>query len=266
MEKSDQKPLAIIVAGGNGAGKTTFIKNTLPHLLAPNPMPTFINADIWQAQTFGRSGNLEEDKKAQEWAEKTREEHIKEKKSFIAETVFSHPSKVDLVANTQNAGFNVLLVHIGLDSNLALGRIGQRVKEGGHNVPSDKVKERYERLLPLVAKATQYADQTYVFDNSKVNQPHSHVMTLKQGKITELAPTIPNWAEQAYKTQIGAFLIRSQNQEEINKHPELKDIQRKIESIVKGGVRSREEVAESHAKLIEKGSIKLTTPSLGRER
>ncbi|WP_020560530.1 zeta toxin family protein [Thiofilum flexile] len=206
MTNSDQKPLAIMVVGGNGAGKTTFIKNALPQLLNLNPMPTFINADIWQAQTFGRSGHLEEDKKAQAWAEQTRLQHIKAKQSFIAETVFSHPSKIELVSTIKNAGFTVLLIHVGLkDADLALHRIRQRVKEGGHDVPIDKVKERYDRLLPLVAEATHYADLAFIYDNSKTHQPHNHVMSLQQGQVTELSTEIPQWVEQAYKMQIDAF-------------------------------------------------------------
>lgn len=88
-----KRPLAIIVAGGNGSGKTTLINELiLPQVINLPNAPTFINADIWQQKTFGRTGIDEEAKIAQEWAEEERKKCIDSKVPFIAETVFSHES------------------------------------------------------------------------------------------------------------------------------------------------------------------------------
>ncbi|MBW3010385.1 hypothetical protein JGX49_20195, partial [Acinetobacter baumannii] len=85
-------------------------------------------------------------------------------------------------------------------------RIKDRVRKGGHDVDEDKVKARYERVLPLVAEATQYADLTFVLDNSVRDRPHQQVFKLEYGKITAIDNNVPDWAIKAYEKQLTDYL------------------------------------------------------------
>lgn len=198
---------AVIVAGGNGSGKTKLIKDQiLPRFDSVGFDIAFINADIWQKEKFGTfTEDIEHAKAAAQWAEKERQKFINEGKSFIAETVFSHPSKIDLIKEAKNKGFFVSLYHIHLDSpDLAIERIQNRVLLGGHSVDDEKVRNRYKRVIPLIAEASKYADQTFVFDNSVRNEPHSLVMDLSFGRIDEIYRDLPEWVTFGYDKQLKA--------------------------------------------------------------
>jgi predicted ABC-type ATPase len=87
--------------------------------------------------------------------------------SFSFETVMSHRSKVEFFGRARAAGFRTYLYFIVTDSPLVnLGRVKERVAVGGHDVPEDKVLERYERCLQLVRDALTHADRAFLFDNS----------------------------------------------------------------------------------------------------
>lgn len=207
MTTSNNPKLAIIVAGGNGAGKSTFINYQLLPLYEPKGI-AYLNADDWQKNTFGEFDNTTPHQalQAQQWAENSRKEHIEQGKSFIAETVFSHPSKIELIKEAKANGFTVDLYHINLDSaETALERINERVLLGGHDVDADKVRGRYDRLIPIITEAVKHADKTYVYDNSVMYRPHQLILELEKGKITEIHAELPEWCKQAYKAHLDQF-------------------------------------------------------------
>ncbi len=207
-DKNPEPQFAVIVAGGNGSGKSTLIQEQiLPRFEKFNFDIAFINADVWQKEHFGEfTKDPSHAYEAAKWAEQERQRYIDNKKSFIAETVFSHPSKLDLIKEAKDKGYFVTLYHIHLDSpELALERIQDRVLEGGHGVDEDKVRQRYERVIPLIAEASMYADQTFVFDNSVRNEPHSLVMELKNGVIHDVYRDLPKWVATGYEKQLKVY-------------------------------------------------------------
>jgi predicted ABC-type ATPase len=116
-----------VLAGGNGAGKSTFYKN----FIAPSGI-AFVNADTIQKELF----NPDDENAsyiAAELASNLREQYLVEQRSFCFETVFSHSSKVDFVARAKALGFEITLVFIRLnDSSLNVLRASTRVSEGGN--------------------------------------------------------------------------------------------------------------------------------------
>jgi predicted ABC-type ATPase len=152
-----------LVVGPNGAGKTTFVQRRLAPALPP--IVRFVNADEiarrrWpdDAQPHGYD--------AARLAAQARAELIRSGESFIAETVFSHPSKLELVEQARAAGYLVLLHVLLVPEQLVVPRVRLRVRQGGHGVPEHKVLERYRRLWPLVAQAMTRSDQAWVYDNA----------------------------------------------------------------------------------------------------
>lgn len=156
-----------LVVGPNGAGKSTFIALTLAPLL---PRSVLVNADEiaqqrWPDDPIGHAYD------AARIAAATRAALIAAGVPFIAETVFSHPSKLDLIRAAQEAGYVVALHVLLIPESLAVERVKRRVHHGGHDVPEGKIRERHRRLWRWVADAIDVADTATVYDNSRREGP-----------------------------------------------------------------------------------------------
>lgn len=196
-------PTLHLVAGVNGAGKTSFYRGWLERM---TPGAEFVNADDL-ARARWPGSEAEHGAQAAALAARRRVQLLDSRLTFVAETVFSHPSKLELVRNAKRRGFRVLLYHVGVASGeLARARVATRVETGGHDVPPEKVAARYERTQRLVPRAAEIADRTFVFDNSgRGGTTHRHVLTLAGGRITRLTEPVPAWVEEAYASALGAW-------------------------------------------------------------
>ncbi len=130
----------------------------------------FVNADAIAAERWPEDpgGHAYE---AAGVAAQTRSRLIELGEPFIAETVFSHPSKLDLLDAASAAGYTIELQVLIVPEDLAVHRVAHRVASGGHAVPEDKIRSRYQRLWPLVAAAIVRADAAHVWDNSRHDGP-----------------------------------------------------------------------------------------------
>src|SRR5207247_56341 len=120
-------------------------------------------------------------------------------RSFAAETVFSHPSKLDLVAAARGAGYQIWITLVCVENaDLSVARVSERVARGGHDVPNEKVRSRYARMLPLAAIAVRQADRAFVVDNSSVERPLRDVILFESGQMTYRAGELPKWARKLF--------------------------------------------------------------------
>lgn len=156
-----------LVVGSNGAGKTTFVELTLAPLL---PGSVFVNADEIAKTRWPQDPSAHAYDAARVAAE-TRAKLVAMGRSFIAETVFSHPSKLELISAARAAHYVVVLHVVLIPEELAVLRVAHRVQAGGHSVPENKIRERYHRLWKLVADAITRCDQSTVYDNSQLKGP-----------------------------------------------------------------------------------------------
>ena len=180
-----------VLAGGNGAGKSTFYRTRLK----AQGMP-FINADILAAQLYPRDAEKHSYDAAKIAAE-MRKKLITQGRSFCMETVFSHPSKIDFVAQAKAVGYQIILVFIHLELTvLNQARIAQRVSEGGHTVPEEKVINRIPRLLKNIKQTLPLCNQVYILNNSSADNPFQRVATLIEGRLETHAEIIPDWCQQ----------------------------------------------------------------------
>jgi predicted ABC-type ATPase len=177
-----------LVVGPNGAGKSTFVEFTLAPLL---PKSAFVNADEIARQRWPADPAAHAYEAAQVAAD-TRTRLIELRRAFIAETVFSHPSKLELIDSAHAASYTVILHVLLIPEELAVQRVRHRVKAGGHDVPEDKIRQRYQRLWPLVAAAITRCDSATVFDNSARKGPRI-VAQMSGGQLVG-APMWPAWA------------------------------------------------------------------------
>lgn len=179
-----------LLAGGNGSGKSTFYRTQLQ----PQGMP-FVNADILAKELFPEHPE-QYSYEAAKLAEQIRLQLLKDGRTFCFETVFSHPSKIDFVAQAKALGYEIVLVFIHLD-NTALNnaRVSQRVAEGGHNVPEDKVSERIPRTLKNIGQVLPLCDCVYLLDNSRSDNPFKQIAVLGGGVVTAKDFPLPQWAK-----------------------------------------------------------------------
>ena len=182
-------PLLHLLAGPNGSGKTTFYEQ----LLGPVTGLPFINADVIARELWPGS-DRDRSYEAAKVAERRRDELIEQRRSFIAETVFSHPSKVELIRQAQSSGFLVVVHVILVPLALSMRRVEARVLHGGHDVPVEKQRERFPRLWPLIADALLLADEGFVYDNGSAKEPYRVIAHFENGKLIGDADW-PAWAE-----------------------------------------------------------------------
>lgn len=176
-----------LVVGSNGAGKSTFVAFTLAPLL---PGSVFVNADEIARQRWPHDPATHSYDAARVAAQ-TRTRLIGAQRPFIAETVFSHPSKLDLITEAHAQGYTVVLHVLLIPESLAVERVRLRVLAGGHSVPEEKIRERYRRLWGLVAEATTRSDLATIYDNSRISGPRI-VAQFSQGEQIGRA-TWPDW-------------------------------------------------------------------------
>lgn len=182
-----------LVAGPNGAGKSTFVGEILAHY---RPGVLLVNADLIAAEHWPEDpqGHAYD---AAKIAEATRSALIQDGREFIAETVFSHPSKVELIVEALNAGYFVALHVLMLPEDLAVARVAYRVDLGGHAVPEQKIRERYQRLWANIVLAGERASSAAFWDNSTLDGPLL-VAELQNGTLLG-KPTWPSWTPVALR-------------------------------------------------------------------
>jgi predicted ABC-type ATPase len=173
-----------LVVGPNGAGKSTFVRKVLIRSLPPGT--PFVNADEIAAQRWPDEAEARSYEAAQV-AEATRIALIESGRPFVAETVFSHPSKLDLVTRAKAAGFAVALHVLLVPEELTVRRVEYRVAAGGHSVPEAKVRQRYQRLWELVRRAMEVSDYTSVYDNSSAKGPRIVAQLVEGVPVGDLA-------------------------------------------------------------------------------
>jgi len=176
------RPLLIVVAGSNGAGKSTFHAEALSGTGYP-----FINADeiardlaIWSGRA---AADLAYD--AMRRADELRNDLVELRASFIMETVLSDTkgAKLAFFVRAQAAGYFVLFIDIRLENvDTSIARVTQRVLNGGHDVPDDKLLARFARTRRNAKKALAMADAGLVFDNSNPESPFRWMETWEAGR------------------------------------------------------------------------------------
>ncbi len=160
----DNKRKLYIIAGCNGAGKTTASFTVLPEML---DCQEFVNADEiarglspFNAESVAiQAGRLMIERILH---------LLKEGTTFAFETTLSTRSYVKLVEQAQKRGYFVTLIFFSLASpEQAVKRVEKRVSQGGHNIPIDVIYRRYAGgLRNLFQLYTQLVDYWAFYDNS----------------------------------------------------------------------------------------------------
>lgn len=135
-------PNLYIIAGCNGAGKTTASFTMLPELLN---VREFVNADeIARGISPFRPETVSIE--AGRIMLKRIDELMAQKQDFAFETTLSTRSFAVLCTNAREKGYKIHLLFLWLDSvELAIERVKQRVAQGGHHIPEETIRRRYQK-------------------------------------------------------------------------------------------------------------------------
>lgn len=162
-------PNIVVIAGPNGAGKST----TAPVLLKETFATTeFVNADVI---ALGLSGFAPENVALE--AGRVMLQRLKqlasEQKSFAFETTLASRSFAPWIREQKSSGYTFTLIFLWLSSaELAIQRVHERVRLGGHSVPDDVVKRRYKTgMTNFFRLYAPLADAWIVYDNSARANP-----------------------------------------------------------------------------------------------
>lgn len=199
MGSSNKSPELIIIAGPNGSGKTTITTQFLHHEWSEGIL--YINPDIIAQEKFGDWNSTEAVLKAAQYCEELRENCLREKRSFVFETVFSAKDKIDFILRAKAAGFFIRLFFIATSSpTINASRIANRVMEGGHDVAISKIISRYQKSIINCSLIAPIVDRLYVYDNSVDDAMAALQYRLSNGVLVkQYVDDIVEWAKRILK-------------------------------------------------------------------
>lgn len=154
----------IIIAGPNGAGKTTFAEEFLPK---EANCPLFVNADLIAAGLAPFDPDRAAFKAGRLMLEEIHD-YAQRGESFAFETTLSGRGYARLIPAWQREGYTVKLFFLRLATpELAIARVRQRVREGGHNVPESTIRRRFTAGLHNLREIYQpIVNEWAIYENS----------------------------------------------------------------------------------------------------
>jgi len=154
----------VIIAGPNGAGKTTFATEFLPH---EGGHPIFVNADLIAAGLSPFNPDAAAFRAGRLMLEEI-DRHAAAGSSFAFETTLAGHTYATRITKWRAAGFKVKLIFLALRTpDEAIARVALRVRQGGHNVPPEVVRRRFETGMKNFLEVYRpRVDYWQWFDNS----------------------------------------------------------------------------------------------------
>ncbi len=185
-----------LLAGSNGAGKSTY---------APNlPVEEFINPDDIARQLRPDAPEEAALSAGREALRRITDSIRAKRASFAVETTLSGRFHLQAVRDAKLAGW-IGLVYVGVRSaDLAIHRIEQRIISGGHSVPVDDVRRRYERSLENLSTVYQLSDLVLIFDNSSSKREMRRVLEAHSGAIIFKDRKLPECVKRSLGAVIGS--------------------------------------------------------------
>ncbi|MBD5422034.1 MAG: AAA family ATPase [Bacteroides sp.] len=195
MEETYKKPELIVIAGPNGSGKTSITQKFLHHEWASGTI--YINPDQVANDMFGDWNSQEAVLQSANYCEQWREDCLRDKVSFVFETVFSAEDKIDFLIRAKEAGFFIRVFFISTSHpSINAARIAKRVMEGGHDVPIRKIISRYRKSIENCEIISRLVDRLYVYDNSINDQDATLLFRLTDGTMAKrYVDEFPQWAK-----------------------------------------------------------------------
>ena len=183
--RTEQKPVLIILAGSAGAGKTTLyeskLKTVFPTLLKASASP------LEQTETNRERARL-----------------LKAGQPFVYQdaTIDSQ-----IIQEAHDSGFDVKVFYIATeDPNLNMGRVLVRVNNGGTFASLARIPDDYAQSMKQLSDVKKVADDLMLFDNTAHGRGHRLVAHFQAGELMKLARSVPKWAQKVFGKEFEKWL------------------------------------------------------------
>ena len=181
-----------MLAGVNGAGKSSVLGAALRQA----------GGDYFNPDEFvSRAGSPA---LAWEIGRRGLERAIAERLDHAFETTLGGSTITRMLVEAARAGFDVGVLYAGLESPaLHRARVAARVARGGHDIPGEKIDERFDASRRNLVRLLPHLTRLRVFDNSAEADPASglapeplEILRIADGRLVHLTPleSVPRWA------------------------------------------------------------------------
>lgn len=180
----------VIFAGVNGAGKTTLYQTD--EVIKGLPR---VNLDEI-VRKHGNWKNPRDVAAAGKRAVVLIRQYMTEGKSFNQETTLCGKSILRNIEKAKEIGYQIEIYFVGLASaELAIERVKQRVKAGGHGIPEADILRRYEGSMENLIRILPMCDRVELYDNTEL---FYQVATFEKGHCIDRVNTIPDWCKRFF--------------------------------------------------------------------
>ncbi|MEO6092471.1 MAG: AAA family ATPase [Novosphingobium sp.] len=194
-------PFVTMIAGPNGSGKSTLIARLIDSGV---DLGEYLNADdIARRMAGGKAPTDDISRAAQIEVRERRQLALAEMRDHSFETVMSHVSHLDHLLAARTACFTVIIYFVATeDPVINSRRVADRVRHGGHDVPSDRIIARYHRCLANLPTAIVMADRGIIFDNSSTDSPLRPLAEMRSGLLEHVPglTSLPTWWQEVLPT------------------------------------------------------------------
>lgn len=198
----------ILIAGVNGAGKSTFYHSS--HTIGN--FFDFCDAEVFQnlnrinadeiLREFGDWRNSDDAMKAGRIAIKKIRDYFKEGLSFCQETTLCGKSILKNIETAKNLGYKIGIIFVGVDSvELAQKRVQERVKHGGHGISAEDIERRYYESFKNLNMILKKCDGVLFYDNTS----HFRSVAVYDGRNIQLTNSffqLPKWFEKHIEVSV----------------------------------------------------------------
>ena len=183
------KPRFWVFAGPNGAGKSTivdqYVGGRIP-IVNPDNIARMLSADLSRSARIAQAGRA---------AINERTRLLAARLSFGIETTLTGRSELDLMRTAVKAGYQVNFIYIGLrDLQHSIGRVEERVRNGGHDVPLADLLRRFDRSVANLRDAAAIANHRVTLLDNSGTRPRL-ILTMKDGRTKFRSSQFPCWAD-----------------------------------------------------------------------
>ena len=205
MPKQGQIPRIYVLAGTNGAGKTSIggamlLEQGVEYFNPDDAAASIRKANPQISQEQAQSAAWHEGKRLLERA-------ITARLDYAFETTLGGNTIPALLERAAASGLEVRIWYVGLDSpELHIARVRARAARGGHDVPEERIRERYARSLLNLLRLMPRLSELRLYDNSREADPEAGaapeptlILHLNRGKLATVCnlPSTPAWAKPA---------------------------------------------------------------------
>ena len=184
-------PSLYILAGPNGAGKTTFYFSAIEQNFIDKKL-SYINTDIIARDELGGYSKMNF-AKAEEIVRERITRHIELAESFMVESNLARQSDYDWLKAMKAKGYSIIVYFLCTSNvEINLNRISRRVKEGGHDIPENIVRDRYNMSLIYLKTGLLNCDEVFLIDNSA--ETAVEIAFVEKGKLVRKISGCTEWA------------------------------------------------------------------------